>query len=195
MRLRPSRRSDPRRGESTRRRERDTLADALQRDAAPARDDVEGRERGRWYPPERTRRAGVGLSGDREQQGTHHEDHRLLDATLADADGITIAGRRLDSGGPRARRRRPRRERVLRPGGVRAGRCCWSKRRGRSRARSTSPSQHRHRSHSGSQNERRRTTSARHPRRNDAELIQHPSSHLDVMPRATTLGSFNTSFC
>jgi hypothetical protein len=30
--------------------------------------------------------------------GTHHEDHGYFDATLADADGITVTGRPLDSG-------------------------------------------------------------------------------------------------
>jgi hypothetical protein len=30
--------------------------------------------------------------------GTHHEDHGYFDATLADADGITVAGRPLDGG-------------------------------------------------------------------------------------------------
>ncbi len=30
--------------------------------------------------------------------GTHHENHGYFDATLADADGITVTGRPLDSG-------------------------------------------------------------------------------------------------
>ncbi|MFN2460288.1 MAG: hypothetical protein ABR591_06340 [Candidatus Velthaea sp.] len=30
--------------------------------------------------------------------GTHHEDHGYFDATLVDADGITVAGRPLDDG-------------------------------------------------------------------------------------------------
>ena len=30
--------------------------------------------------------------------GTHHEDHGYFDATLADADGITVLGRPLDGG-------------------------------------------------------------------------------------------------
>jgi hypothetical protein len=30
--------------------------------------------------------------------GTHHEDHGYFDATLADADGITVLGQPLDSG-------------------------------------------------------------------------------------------------
>jgi hypothetical protein len=30
--------------------------------------------------------------------GTHHEDHGYFDATLADADGITVTGRPLDDG-------------------------------------------------------------------------------------------------
>jgi hypothetical protein len=30
--------------------------------------------------------------------GTHHEDHGYFDATLSDADGITVTGRPLDSG-------------------------------------------------------------------------------------------------
>jgi hypothetical protein len=30
--------------------------------------------------------------------GTHHENHGYFDATLADADGITVSGRPLDSG-------------------------------------------------------------------------------------------------
>ena len=30
--------------------------------------------------------------------GTHHENHGYFDATLADADGITVTGRPLDGG-------------------------------------------------------------------------------------------------
>jgi hypothetical protein len=30
--------------------------------------------------------------------GTHHEDHGYFDATLADADGVTVTGRPLDGG-------------------------------------------------------------------------------------------------